>query len=163
MKTLLANRWLSIGFRLFLGVVFVAAAVGKIAAPGPFAKNIYQYEILHPSTVNLLALYLPWVELLTGLALLAGLWKRGAALLTSGMLLMFLGGLGFNMARGRNIDCGCFGETEPWTTPIVGPLIEFFFTSPDMYVVFWRDVILLGMTVFVLVSPVVWRSVTDDR
>ena len=36
-------------------------------------------------------------------------------------------------------------------------ILDFLFFDPDMIVTFWRDVLLLVIAVYVLVSPVVWR------
>ncbi|HET8645042.1 MAG TPA: MauE/DoxX family redox-associated membrane protein, partial [Vicinamibacteria bacterium] len=80
-----------------LGALFVYASLDKIAAPRDFARIIYHYRLIGPSAslgfvpANLLAVVLPWVELLCGLLLITGLWRREAAVLTAAMLVMFVG------------------------------------------------------------------------
>jgi hypothetical protein len=51
---------------------------------------------------------LPWLELLLGLCLLAGIWLPGAVLAVNGLLVVFLAAFIFNMARGLDVNCGCF-------------------------------------------------------
>jgi uncharacterized membrane protein YphA (DoxX/SURF4 family) len=100
--------------RLFLGGIFVYASYDKILHPVPFAEIVYNYQILPDILVNLAALFLPWIELLVGLSLILGLWLPGAILISNLLLLIFFSTLVFNLARGLDIDCGCF-------TASVGP------------------------------------------
>jgi len=89
--------------------IFLYASIDKIANPAAFAKDIYNYQILPDALINLTALVLPWLELLLGLCLLTGVWMPGAVLTVNGLLIVFLAALVFNLARGLNVDCGCFG------------------------------------------------------
>ena len=102
------SPWISIRAQLGLGAVFVAAALPKIADPPSFAHMIYNYRLLPGGAVNALALWLPWVEILAGLLLVLGIWKRTAASVTAVLLLVFLAALSFNLARGNPVNCGCF-------------------------------------------------------
>lgn len=69
---------------------------------------IYNYRLLPGSLVNAAALVMPWVELFAGLALILGVWRREAAILVGIMVLVFIAAIGFNLARGHAVDCGCF-------------------------------------------------------
>jgi putative oxidoreductase len=102
------SPWLSIRVQLALGALFVAAAIPKILDPPAFAHMVYNYRLLPGAAINTMALVLPWVELFAGLALLIGFWKRTAAGLTGLLLLVFIGALGTNLARGNPVNCGCF-------------------------------------------------------
>ncbi|MDQ5858874.1 MAG: DoxX family membrane protein [Acidobacteriota bacterium] len=88
--------------------MFVVAALPKIADPPAFAHMIYNYRLLPGGLVNVLALVLPWVELLAGLALILGVWKKEAAVVAAVLLLVFIVAIGVNLARGHAVDCGCF-------------------------------------------------------
>jgi rhodanese-related sulfurtransferase/uncharacterized membrane protein YphA (DoxX/SURF4 family) len=99
--------------RLFLGGIFVYASYDKILRPMSFAEVVYNYQVLPGMLVNLVSLLLPWLELLVGLCLLLGIWLSGAVLICNVLLVVFFGTLTFNLARGLDIDCGCF-------TPSVG-------------------------------------------
>jgi len=94
--------------RLIMAGIFIYASIDKIAHPAAFAKDVYNYQILPDALINLTALVLPWLELLLGLCLLAGVWMPGAVLSANGLLLVFFSALLFNMARGLDVNCGCF-------------------------------------------------------
>ncbi len=104
----LASPWLTVRLQIALGLLFIAAALPKLLDPPGFAHMIYNYRILPGGLVNLLALVLPWLELLCGAALVLGIWSRTAAGLVSLLLLVFIAALTFNLLRGNAIDCGCF-------------------------------------------------------
>ena len=102
-----------------LGIVFIVAAVPKIADPPGFAHEVANYQILPRAAVNAVALGLPWVEMLSGIALVVGTLtvRRSAAFLTLALLVGFLAGLSINLARNHPVDCGCFSTKEAPKTP----------------------------------------------
>ncbi len=102
------SPWLSIRVQLALGAIFVAAAIPKIVDPPSFAHMIYNYRLVPGGAINGMALVLPWIELFSGLALILGAWKRTAAGIVGILLLLFIGALSINLARGNPVNCGCF-------------------------------------------------------
>ena len=107
----LKSDWLTIRVQLALGAIFVAAALPKIVDPPSFAHMIFNYRLVPGPLVNLMALSMPWIELLSGLALLLGIWKSTARALIALLLLSFIVAISINLARGNAIDCGCFDVT----------------------------------------------------
>ncbi len=106
-------------FRIGLGILFIAASYYKIVSPGAFAHQIYNYKILPPWTINPLAILLPWVQLLCGVALLTNTFTKGASVLIVMMLAVFQIALASALLRGLNISCGCFksgGSAATWWT-----------------------------------------------
>ena len=101
--------------RLILGVVFIYASVDKILHPAAFAKAIYNYQILPGALINLTGLVLPWLELVLGLFLIIGLFREGSVCMATVLMLVFLGAMIFNLARGLNIHCGCFSTSTEGT------------------------------------------------
>ncbi|MBK7293306.1 MAG: DoxX family membrane protein [Holophagaceae bacterium] len=101
--------------RLVLGLVFVAAALPKLADPPGFAKAIWAYGLFPAWSLHPLALVLPWLELFCGLALCLGFWLRAAAIWVGALLLSFCLALAINLARRHPVDCGCFGASAPKT------------------------------------------------
>ena len=101
-------RWLVFAARLTLAGIFIYASLDKIAHPAAFADDVYNYQILPDALINLTALVLPWLELFLGLCLLTGIWLPGALLTANGLLIIFLSALVFNLARGLDVNCGCF-------------------------------------------------------
>ena len=110
MRRWLLHPKLSLAARILLGLVFIAAALPKIADPPGFAKAIWAYALFPPWALNPLALLLPWLELFCGLALGLGRWVRAAILWVSALLLSFSLALAINLARHHPTDCGCFGS-----------------------------------------------------
>ncbi len=96
-------------FRVVLGGLFVYAGAVKVVDPLDFAQNIRNYRLVGQSLAFIAALVLPWLEILAGAFLVAGLWKRGAALVISGLLVFFIVLTAVTMIRGLDVDCGCFG------------------------------------------------------
>ena len=112
------HPWLTIRVQLGLGAIFFIAALPKVADPPSFAHMIYNYRLVPGALVNALALTMPWVEILAGLALLLGFWRREAAIVVGLLVLVFIAAIGFNLARGHAVDCGCFdvhaaGKSRP--------------------------------------------------
>jgi putative oxidoreductase len=106
--------------RLLLGGFFVYASLDKIWDPAGFAKIVYQWQVVGPVPSNLVAVTLPWIELLAGALLIAGAWKRESALVVALLLVVFLVAAASVMARGIDVaNCGCVSlakaETgSPW-------------------------------------------------
>ena len=94
--------------RIFLGFLFIYASLEKILQPEEFAKQVGYYKALPIGLENLLAIVLPWTELIVGICLLAGLFVDGAALLSIIMMLVFILAISQAMLRGIDITCGCF-------------------------------------------------------
>ena len=140
-----ALPWLTVRVQIALGVFFVAAALPKVVDPPGFAHMIYNYRIVPGAFVNLMGLVMPWLELLTGLALILGIWTRTSAALIGTMLLVFIAAISVNLVRGNAIDCGCFDLTA------AGKSVAERFT--DMRWVVVRDV---GM--LVMVAQILWAT-----
>jgi uncharacterized membrane protein YphA (DoxX/SURF4 family) len=109
-----ALRILSLAARFLLGGVFLVAGAEKLGAMKTFGKSIAAYQILPEQLANIAALLFVWGEITVGILLIAGAFVRGSSLVTSGMLVIFLIAILAAMARGLDIDCGCFpGHPEP--------------------------------------------------
>ena len=105
--------------RLGLGAVFVYAAWLKLRDPWPlFAIAIDGYQVLPTWAVELTARALPWFELLLGLLLIAGVWRRASATAATLLLVTFIALILRALVKGMQIDCGCFGSGErlSWIT-----------------------------------------------
>jgi putative oxidoreductase len=109
---MIRNKTVLLFFRLALGGLFVYAGVVKALEPLDFAQNIRNYDLVGPSLAFIAAIILPWLEILAGALLIAGIWKRGAALVISGLLVFFIALTVVTMIRGLDVDCGCFGAID---------------------------------------------------
>ncbi|MBI4546784.1 MAG: DoxX family membrane protein [Ignavibacteriae bacterium] len=109
MKRVLSNKYVLLISRLVLGSVFIVASIDKIALPEAFAVNIVAYKLLPYGLTNLFALIVPWMELLCGVFLIAGVFLRSSSFMVSLLLSMFTIAMITALVRGLKIDCGCFG------------------------------------------------------
>jgi hypothetical protein len=152
----LRNPRLTLGARLVVGGFFIVASVHKIAEPPDFAKVIHNYDLVPSPWIHLAALFLPWLELLAGAALAAGvpvraaaLWRRrspgplaraldalvpGGAAVTGLLSVTFIAALSYNLYRGHPTICGCFSTYEESLS----------MTDADKFAQMWREVFING-------------------
>jgi uncharacterized membrane protein YphA (DoxX/SURF4 family) len=95
--------------RLGLAAVFLVSGVLKAVDPDAAYVAVRAYDVLPKAGVALVAGILPWLEVVLGLLLLVGLATRVVAVASAGLLVVFIAGVTQAWARGRSIDCGCFG------------------------------------------------------
>ena len=98
--------------RLALGGVFIYAGALKIVDASEFARAIHNYQLTPRLVSTLVAVYLPWLEVLAGLALIARRLPLGATLALTTMSAVFLIALTSAWLRGLDISCGCFSKEE---------------------------------------------------
>jgi uncharacterized membrane protein YphA (DoxX/SURF4 family) len=103
---------------VIVGGIFIYAGAIKALDPVRFAHDIDNYKIL-PWTFSLaFAFYLPWLEILCGVALLLRFLYRGGLSILTLLTLVFIGATIAAKARGLDITCGCFGHaSEHWSFP----------------------------------------------
>ncbi|MCC5843620.1 MAG: DoxX family membrane protein [Verrucomicrobia bacterium] len=102
--------------RLFIGGLFLYSGFIKLMDPHTFAESTANYQMIGNRAVILTALYLPWLEIWTGLALLLFPPLRTAAWsLITLMLLVFTAAKISALARGLDISCGCGTGDDPMT------------------------------------------------
>jgi Methylamine utilisation protein MauE len=120
-------RWLLGGFFVFAGVAkliglrFSWGAVWLLLTKGSwsgiqvlgligFRDEVRNYKlgafwpVVHPA-----AILMPWIEIVTGLALIFGIWVVESAVMIMAMLVFFNALVGSAMYRGLDIRCGCVG------------------------------------------------------
>ena len=102
------NDYLSLLVRLFIGGIFIYASIDKIAHPSEFARIVYNYHLAPGDLINLVAIILPWVELICGLSVILGLYKEGGILIITFLTAVFIIAIGINVIRGVDLECGCF-------------------------------------------------------
>ncbi len=107
-RGLIMPDWLELLLRFLVGGTFIYAAFDKIADPAAFAQAIHHYRMVGGAFLHPMALYMPWLELVTGFAMILGVARRGAALLIGLMLVIFMAAIISAMARDLDISCGCF-------------------------------------------------------
>ncbi|MBF0375989.1 MAG: DoxX family membrane protein [Desulfamplus sp.] len=106
--------------RILMGIIFIYASYDKILNPQAFAKAVYNYQIMPDFTINIVALWLPYLELIIGLCFITGIWLHGAAVISTFLMAIFISLMLFNLSRGLNINCGCFSTQT--TQDTIGPI-----------------------------------------
>ena len=101
-----------------IAAIFIYAGVLKALDPVQLAHDIDHYKTL-PWAVGVgLAFYLPWLEILSGLALIFCLFYRGALAILTALVVVFLVATIAAKVRGLDITCGCFGHaSQNWSFP----------------------------------------------
>jgi uncharacterized membrane protein YphA (DoxX/SURF4 family) len=104
--------------RFLLGAYLLFMGLSKAMDPVNFLKLLREYHLLaSPFPLNVVAAWLPWVEVVCGLFLLVPVALRGTALVVAGMFLFFssvilLRALELQSAQEISFcavyfDCGC--------------------------------------------------------
>ena len=107
-QSILQNSWLELASRWILGLIFIYASYNKILFPADFAKIIYGYDLFPATLINLIAIILPYLELVVALTLVFGVYPRSAVLIVNALLVAFITILSINLIRGHEFNCGCF-------------------------------------------------------
>ena len=101
--------WAGLAARLVVGGVWLVAGALKVGTPSDSIHAVQAYDLLPSSVAQWVGVGMPAVELVVGLALVAGVFVRGAAVLSAVLLVAYIVAISSVWARGIKIDCGCFG------------------------------------------------------
>jgi uncharacterized membrane protein YphA (DoxX/SURF4 family) len=143
---------MSTAMRLVLGTVLLVAGAMKIIDPQASVAAVRAFELLPGGLVTVVGWGLPFLELVLGVLLVAGVAVRPAALATAVLLAGFVAAVASAAVRGLSIDCGCFGgggPVPPGQTAYAGEIL--------------RDLALLAAAVWLVVRPQSRFSVGGNR
>jgi uncharacterized membrane protein YphA (DoxX/SURF4 family) len=115
-----AHPWVAVLARGVVGGVFVVAGFSKLLLPhAEVVAMMQQYPVIPTAVMPWLAAGLPWLELVSGTALVIGFCTTPAALLVGVQLVGFSGLMLAVLGLGVPIeDCGCFGNLGLHETPL---------------------------------------------
>ena len=105
--------------RCLLGGLFAFSGYLKVLDPAGFALTVDNYHLLPALAARVLAVYLPWLEIICGVAVLTRWCLRGALLVLMILCGVFCAALAAAWFRGLDIECGCFGRVMT-TGPLLG-------------------------------------------
>lgn len=101
--------------RLILGGIFLYSGGIKLVDPAAFQNEIANFQLIPRGLAGVVAVYLPWLEIACGAALVVKRQFFGGALLLGLLVLGFIFFLGSAWARGLDLSCGCFGASDSLT------------------------------------------------
>ena len=149
-RGLAALRWL-------IGGLLVWAALGKLANLQDFFTTLLAYRLpLAMGMLKIIAIVLPWMELLCGLLLLAGTRIQAALLWAFVLFAIFTACTGLAWIRGLHIACGCLDLRPFGIRP--GSNLATFLESTGF--AFLRAALLATASIVLLLRP---ASITPTR
>lgn len=125
--------------RLAVGAVFIYAGVLKAADPVKFASDIQHFHILSWPLGMRLAFYLPWLEIICGVALIVGWLRSGALAILTALTVVFIGATVAAKVRGIDLDCGCFGSATKNLSFASHMAIDFAILAALLAIWFWPN------------------------
>jgi Methylamine utilisation protein MauE len=101
---------------VIIGAVFVYAGILKMLDPVQFGLDVDNYQML-PWLISVrLAFFLPWLEIVCGVALIFRILYRGGLSILVALIVVFIGVTVVAKARGLDITCGCFSHaSQHWS------------------------------------------------
>ncbi|MBB2890890.1 MauE/DoxX family redox-associated membrane protein [Flexivirga oryzae] len=106
-----AMEWIGLAARLILGVTYLVAGILKARQLEVTQMDTRAFRILPYDLANIWGAVMPFVEIIFGLLLIAGLMTRMTAVLGGLLMIAFIIGISSVWARGIVIQCGCFGNS----------------------------------------------------
>jgi uncharacterized membrane protein YphA (DoxX/SURF4 family) len=98
--------------RVLLGGLLLVAGVLKVAHPAQLAAAIAGFRLLPAAVTGPLAVALPYVEIVLGGYIVAGLFTRVAAAVATAQFLLYGAAIASAVARHIPANCGCFGPND---------------------------------------------------
>ncbi|HEY7983669.1 MAG TPA: MauE/DoxX family redox-associated membrane protein [Ktedonobacterales bacterium] len=95
--------------RAVVGGIFLLTGILKALDVAGFERSIQAYQMVPGGLVPIMANGLPWLEIVVGAYVLAGLYRRWSALAAGALLVIFIIAMGQALVRGLTLQCGCFG------------------------------------------------------
>jgi hypothetical protein len=126
---------------LAVAVLLASAATHKLRAPGRFARQLADYQLLPEALVRPIGRVIPLLELLIAFALLVPFSRAIAAVSAAMLIALYAAAIGINLWRGRReIDCGCAGPDQ---------------AQPLRPVLLARNAVLVALALLASTTPIV--------
>jgi len=133
---------IGIGTSIVLGIIFVAAGLGKLLTEAEGFKMIFNPfpDFLASAFANAIFNWLPCVEIVIGLLLIIGIVPKLMAVLSAVLIVGFITNNAWLLSRGLGYEpCTCFGILDR----IIGVEIS---TAGSLYL----DIVMLALVLIVL-------------
>ncbi|MCG8600112.1 MAG: DoxX family membrane protein [Verrucomicrobiales bacterium] len=103
---------------LVIGALFIWSGIAKLKDPISFADSVRNFRIVGDPVAPAVALFLPFVEIFAGVALMSIRFAKGGAFVITGLMVVFTLLIGISWFRGLDITCGCFGDNDIVNYPV---------------------------------------------
>jgi hypothetical protein len=107
-----------------LGAVLLWAGLLKLSQSHAFLISVYEYQVFSKNFGLLIALYVPYFEVILGLCLVLGWFLDGALICATFLLMAFAGIIATTLYRGLDVTCGCFPGMSVESHIDIGVLIR---------------------------------------
>jgi uncharacterized membrane protein YphA (DoxX/SURF4 family) len=98
--------------RIGFGLLLCYAAIDKIRHPLQFAGIVENYRVFNTELSLWAAAIVPYLEMITGLLLITGIWIDAASMINTLFMSLFFIMVTQAYLRGLDIHCGCFSTGE---------------------------------------------------
>lgn len=98
--------------QILIGLVFLVAGLAKIGDLGSFAGQIHNFRMMPVWSENILAMTLPWIEVVAAMCLILGHRARAAGVFAAALMFVFIVAVAQASLRDLDIECGCFGTAD---------------------------------------------------
>ena len=100
--------------RFELGAYFAWSGWMKVFSTGldNFTRAVGNYKLVNPPLDAVVAYTVPWVEMIVGICLVFGIWKRGALMVLAALVGCFAFSVLQADLKNLNIACGCTGNPD---------------------------------------------------
>src|SRR6266852_9172212 len=152
--------------RLLLAAVFIVAGFAKLADLPGSRQALRDFGV--PAVLaNPFGVLLPLAEIAVAVALIPSAFAWWGALGALALLLLFVAGISYNLARGRTPDCHCFGQIHSspagWPTlirnlllaAVAGFVVGFGHTSAGTDVLSWFTSLAVAQRIELVVGVIV--------
>ena len=127
--------------RLYLALVFILSGLEKINDLSSFAQSIENYRIFPVYVVNLFAIIIPWIEVISGGLMFVGIYIRENSAIISTLLIIFTIAIISAVMRGLDIECGCKGTFDGQKVGIIKILENKLSLSRSSFILFYKTII----------------------
>jgi len=110
MNKFLSNEYNVLTARVLVGGLLILSSADKLGDPSLFAGSIENYKLVSGTFATVFATVLPWIELLCGISIIAGVLLQGSSLLAGVLLSVFTIAVVTALVRDLDISCGCFTQ-----------------------------------------------------
>ena len=131
-------KWQNVVYYLLrfgFGILLIYSSLHKIRFPFEFAEAIENYRILGEGLSRWAAIWIPYLEVLTGLLLILGIWIDSAVIVNASLMLIFLILVSQAYFRNLDIQCGCFAFDEASKIKLIKLFENLFFLCSSLWLV----------------------------